>query len=46
MRTSGTTDRGVAVTKSGADELLEAGGAEAGYEWVVGGGDELVPGAS
>ena len=44
--TSGATDRGVAVTKSGADELLETGGAEVGYEGVVGCGDELVPGAS
>ena len=44
--TSGTTDRGVAFTKSGADELLEAGVAEGGYEGVVGCGDELVPGAS
>ena len=29
----------MAVTKSGADELLEAGGAEVGYEGVVGCGD-------
>ena len=45
-RTSGTTDRGVAVAKSGAYELFEAAGVEGGYEGVVGVCDELVSGAS
>ena len=44
--TSGTTDRGVAVALSGAYELFEAGSVEGGYEGVVGGGDELMSGAS
>ena len=36
----------MAVAKSGAYELSEAGGVEGGYEGVVGGGDELMSGAS
>ena len=36
----------MAVAKSAAYELLETGSAEGGYEVVVGGGDELVSGAS
>ena len=36
----------MAVAKSGAYELIETGGVEGGYEGVVGGGDELVSGAS
>ena len=36
----------MAVAKSGAYELYEAGGVEGGYEGAVGGGDELVSGAS
>ena len=34
------------IVKSGADELLVAGGAEVGYERVASRGDKLVPGAS
>ena len=35
MRTSGTADRGVAVAKSGAYELFEAGSVEGGDEVAV-----------
>ena len=35
----------MAVAKSGAYELLEAGSAEGGYEGVVGGSEELMSGA-
>ena len=46
MRTSGTTDSGVAVAKGGAYELLKAESAEGGNEGVVGGSDELMSRAS
>ena len=36
----------MAVVKGGTDELLEARGVEGGDEGAVGGGDELVSGAS
>ena len=41
-----TTDLSMAIVKGGTDELLEARGVEGGDKGTVGGGDELVPGAS